>query len=549
MSVLGFSLRFRARLRWLLVLGAAASSLIAMSGCTSFREYVRNGFKVGPNYGTPPAPVAEHWIDAADIRTREGEDLSRWWTVFKDPTLDRLITCAYQQNLTLREAGFRVLEARAQLKIAVGEVFPQQQNATGSYNHEAITKSTAGNAPSRRFFDQWNSDFNLAWEIDFWGRLRRAVAAADAQLDASVGGYDDVLVTLLGDVATNYVQIRTLQERIRLLKLNVELQRWVVDLLQQRLQGGFRATRLDVAQGISTLEQTEAQIPELEIGLQQATNRLCVLMGMPPADLQNVLGEDRIPTAAPEVVIGIPADLLSRRPDVRRARYLAAAQAELIGIAQADLYPALSINGTLGWQARNFDDLFAGQSLNSNIGPSFQWNLLNYGRIVNNVRLQEARFNELVLAYQQSVLAADEEVENGLVTFLRAQRRERHLATSADAATDAVKTIFLQYQAGRADADFNRYALIEQNRVQQQDLLAQSRGEIALGLIQVYRAMGGGWEIRLEPESEEPPPPVAPPHRPSMPDEISLPPKAPQAGAKPELLPTPPPADAERDQD
>ncbi|MCY2991960.1 MAG: TolC family protein [Planctomycetota bacterium] len=549
MSILVFRMRLREPQHRLLVLGWTAGLLLALSGCTSVRDYVNNGFKVGPNYAPPLAEVAEHWIDSADIRTHEGEDLSRWWTVFKDPTLDRLITSAYRQNLTLREAGFRVLEARAQRGIAVGEVFPQQQNATGSFQRKAVTTNTSGFSPQQQFYDQWNSGFNLAWELDFWGRFRRAVTAADAQLNASVEGYDDVLVTLLGDVATNYVQIRTLQARIRLLKDNVELQRWVVDLLKQRLGGGFRATKLDVDQGISTLEQTEAQIPELEIGLQQATNRLCVLMGTPPTDLQNLLGEDHIPSAAPGVVIGIPADLLSRRPDVRRARYLAAAQAEVIGIAQAELYPALSITGTLGWQANNFGDLFQAKSLNSNVGPAFQWNLLNYGRIVNNVRFQEAKFQELVLAYQQTVLAADQEVEDGLVTFLRAQRREKHLATSANAATDAVKTIFLQYQAGRADADFNRYALIEQNRVQQQDLLAQSRGEIALGLIQVYRALGGGWELRLAPESEGPSPPAAPPQLPPTPDEISLPPRVPQPPAKPELLPQPPPADAERAKD
>lgn len=548
MAIRILCMRFRVPRRPLHILGAVAGVVLALSGCTSFHDYVRNGFKVGPNYDTPLAEVAEHWIDSADIRTQEGEDLSRWWTVFKDPTLDHLIASAYRQNLTLREAGFRVLEARAQLGIAVGEVFPQQQNATGGYQHKATTRNTTGFSPPQQFFDQWNTGFNLAWELDFWGRFRRAVTAADSQLNASVEGYDEVLVTLLGDVAANYVQIRTLQARIRLLKGNVELQRWVVDLLKQRLGGGFRATQLDVDQGISTLEQTEAQIPELEIALQQATNRLCVLMGMPPTDLQNLLGEDHIPSAPPGVVIGIPADLLSRRPDVRRAKYLAAAQAELIGIAQADLYPALSITGTLGWQANNFGDLFEGKSLNSSVGPSFQWNLLNYGRIVNNVRLQDARFRELVLAYQQTVLTADEEVENGLVTFLRAQRREKHLATSANAATDAVKTIFLQYKAGRADADFNRYALIEQNRVQQQDLLAQSRGEIALGLIQVYRAMGGGWEIRLDPESEETLPPPAPPQLPPTPDEISLPSRGALPPAKPDL-PPPPQADADRGQE
>ena len=222
-----------------------AAVFLYCCGCTGPLQYIRNGFKVGPNYGTPPAPVAEHWIDAADIRSQPGEDLSRWWTVFNDTTLDRLVALAYGQNLSLREAGFRVLAARAQRAIAVGELFPQQQDASGGYAREARSKDSGPFSTSTQFFDQWNLGFNLAWELDFWGRFRRAVAAADRLLDASVEDYDEVLVTLLGDVADNYVQVRTLQERIRLLRHNVELQRWVLSLLQQRLRGGFRATERD----------------------------------------------------------------------------------------------------------------------------------------------------------------------------------------------------------------------------------------------------------------------------------------------------------------
>jgi NodT family efflux transporter outer membrane factor (OMF) lipoprotein len=487
----------------------AMAAIVLWCGCTSPGEYLRNRFKVGPNYRQPAAPVAERWIDAVDIRAQEGEDLSRWWTVFNDPTLDRLVVHAYQQNLSLREAGFRVLQARAQRGIAVGELFPQQQNAFGSYSREAVSRRSAGFSPAKQFFDQWNTGFNLAWELDFWGRFRRAVTAADAQLDASVEGYDDVLVTLLSDVATNYVQARTLQERIRLLQFNVDLQKLVLDWTNRRLKGGKAGTLLlDVHQIESNLEQTASQIPELEIQLRQAENRLCTLLGMPPADLHDLIGEDRIPTPLPDVVIGIPADLLRRRPDVRRAERLAAAQSELIGIAQADLYPALSIDGTLGYQARNFSDLFSSKSFTGSVGPSFQWNLLNYGRIVDNVRLQDARFQELVTTYQNTVLQANEEAEDGLVTFLRAQRRAEHLQRSVKAAGAAVDEMFDIWQKGKAGFDFNRFVLIEQNRVQQQDLLAQSKGEIAQGLIQVYRALGGGWEIRLGPGPVVPPAPA-----------------------------------------
>jgi outer membrane protein TolC len=328
------------------------------------------------------------------------------------------------------------------------------------------------------------------------------VAAADAQLDASVEGYDDVLVTLLGDVATNYVQVRTLQERIRLLEFNVAIQRLVLDWTDRRQKGG-KALSLDVHQIESTLEQTDSQIPELQIQLRLAENRLCILLGMPPTDLESIIGEGKISDLTKaigkaEIVFGIPTELLRRRPDVRRAERLAAAQAELIGIAKAELYPAFSINGTLGYQAKNFPDLLSSQSLNGNIGPSIQWNILNYGRIINNDRLQDAKFQELATTYQDTVLRAAEEAEDGLVTFLRAKRRAESLDRSAQAAKAAVRDMFQIFEGGRAGFDFNRFALIEQNLVQQDDLLTQSQGEIAQGLIQVYRALGGGWEIRLE---------------------------------------------------
>ncbi len=179
----------------------------SLCGCTSFKEYIQNGFKVGPNYCPPSAPVAQEWIDANDKRVRtDCDDLSKWWTVFNDPGLDALICCAYRQNLTLREAGCRVLEARAQLGITTGQIFPQSQTMTGSYTRNAVSREVvSGQAIVAPFFNQWNYGFNLNWELDFWGRFRRAIESDAANLNASVEDYDDVLVTLLGDVATNYV--------------------------------------------------------------------------------------------------------------------------------------------------------------------------------------------------------------------------------------------------------------------------------------------------------------------------------------------------------
>jgi NodT family efflux transporter outer membrane factor (OMF) lipoprotein len=479
----------------------------SLCGCTSFKEYIQNGFKVGPNYCQPPAPVAQEWIDADDKRVRtDADDLSKWWTVFNDPGLDALICCAYRQNLTLREAGCRVLEARAQLGITTGQIFPQSQTVDGSYSRNAASREVvSGQGIVKPFYNQWNYSFNLNWELDFWGRFRRAIESDAANLNASVEGYDDVLVTLLGDVATNYVEMRTFEGRIEFALANVRLQRETLTITEARFRGGT-TSELDVYQARSTLEQTEAQIPELEISLRQTVNQLCILLGMPPEELQSRLGPAPIPTTPPEVAIGIPADLLRRRPDVRRAERLAASQCARIGVAEADFYPAISINGTLGYSAQQFPDLFRSSALNGNVGPSFQWNVLNYGRILNNVRLQDAKFQELVAAYQQTVLNANQEVENGLVTFLKAQRRTKLQTASVNDAEKAVTIVLAQYKAGAID--FTRVSQLEQALVQQQDVLTQARGEIATGLIQVYKALGGGWQIRLngcEPSALSPP--------------------------------------------
>jgi outer membrane protein TolC len=262
------------------------------------------------------------------------------------------------------------------------------------------------------------------------------------------------------------------------------------------------------------LEQTKAEIPELEISLRQTINQLCILLGMPPEELRARLAPAPIPTTPADVAVGIPADLLRRRPDVRRAERLAAAQSALIGVAEADFYPAVSINGTLGYAAQKFPDLLTPAALNGNVGPSFQWNLLNYGRILNNVRLQDAKFQELVATYQQTVLNANQEVENGLVTFLKAQRRTKLQTASVDDAQKAVTIVLAQYKAGAID--FTRVSQLEQALVQQEDTLTQARGEICTGLIQVYAALGGGWQIRLNGcEPSRLPPPGATPTPPS----------------------------------
>jgi len=523
--------------RLLLRLCIQATVFLVLGGCTRPAEYIHNHFKVGPNYRKPPAMIADHWIDEADKRVRtDCDDLAAWWAVMNDPLLDELIVYAYQQNLTLREAGFRIIEARAQLGIAIGEFFPQTQNWTGSY-----TRFGRG----RNFFSSWNTNFNLAWELDFWGRFRRAITAAEDTLDASVFNYDDVLVTLLGDVASNYVTVRTTQERMRLLENAIRIQTDVYNVVAAKLQNG-KATELDRAQSESDLKQSQAQYEQFKIDLRLAENRLCTLLGIPTINLEQILNsapKTSIPSVPDYVVVGVPADLLRRRPDVRRAERQAAAQAEQIGIAESALYPAFTVSGTLGWQASTFSGLFSPDAFNSNVGPSFRWDLLNYGRLINNIRLQDATFNELVTVYQQTVLSADEEVENGIITFLKAQDRVKYLKDSVDAAYIALQVIVNQYQIGQPGVDFNRYAVIQQNLITQQDQWAAARGQVVQGLIQVYRALGGGWQIRLQVPTNGGPGIIPPPLGGApMPPLEEVPKPNPQAApAAPEPLPAPMP--------
>lgn len=477
--------------------------MIAMfSGCCYVpggrcRDWWNNGFKVGPNYSRPATPVASQWIDYANPRVRGDENqLCEWWTVFNDATLNRLMQTAYQQNLTLRVAGARILEARAQLGIAQGNIFPQSQSAFADYARVKLSDKVANPAPAIWFSD-WDAGLAASWELDFWGRYRRAIEAADSELDASVEDYDDVLVVLLSDVAANYVQYRTFEQRLVYARANVDVQRRSVQLATDKFQGGATTER-DQRQAEQVLAQTEALIPTLEIGKRQAANRLCTLLGMPPTDMDAILGKGAgVPVTPAEVVVGVPADLIRRRPDVRRAERQVAAQSARIGVAVSDLYPHISLVGTIGVEAEQFGDLFhTPGSMIGAIGPGVRWDILNYGRLVNNVRVQDARFQALAYAYQDRVLTAGREVEDAMVAFLRSQEQTQHLGESVTAASRTVDITREQYTQG--EVDFTPVFLFESILTQQQDQLAASQGDIALGLIAVYRALGGGWQIRLD---------------------------------------------------
>jgi NodT family efflux transporter outer membrane factor (OMF) lipoprotein len=467
-----------------------------LSGCRTPREWKQNGYKVGPNYHRPVEPVANAWIDAADPRLRsQSAELASWWTNLNDPVLDQLVQCAYQQNLTIRETAFRVLQARAELGITQGRFFPQQQYVDGGFTEQKFSGANANSAflPSSSF-GNWQYGFGVAWELDFWGKYRRMIEAADAHLDASIEDYDAALVTLIGDVAENYVQLRIVEQQLAYIEANVKLQSETLGIAEARFNGG-QATELDVDQATSVLAQTESQIPSLEIQRRQLANRLCILLGVPVQDLDTFVGPGPIPSTRQEVVVGIPADLLRNRPDVRREERKTAMESARIGVAESDLYPAISVTGNLGYSARQFSDTFSGAAFTGAVGPGFRWNVLNYGRLLCNIEREEAAFEAQVASYQQTVLKAGLEAENAIVEFLKSQEQTKKLEESVRAMEKSAQIAMVQYKGGLID--FNRVSLIEQNLVAQQNLLAQAQGNTTLGLVNLYRALGGGWEIRL----------------------------------------------------
>jgi NodT family efflux transporter outer membrane factor (OMF) lipoprotein len=490
------SARRRGAPAWLCCLSALLAVLATCGGCASLQEWARNGCKVGPNFHEPPARITAAWIDAADPQlATTPADTAAWWTVFNDPMLNSLVEAAHRENLDLKTAGTRVLEAQAQRNIAAGNLFPQTQNAIGDYAHVQLGKNlnVLGSplAALPTSLNVWATGFNASWEIDFWGRLRRGVESSNAELGASVEAYHNALVTLVADVASNYVQIRMFQQRIGYAQRNVVIQQGTLRLAEARLKAG-KATALDVKQARSSLAQTEASIPPLVLGARQANNRLCVLLGMPPHDLLPSLDTGPIPAAPPALAVGIPAALLNRRPDVRQALREAAAQSAQIGIAEADFYPRFGVTGFLGFTADDIRHLFAENSFTALILPSFQWKILNYGRIVNNVHGQEARLQEKLLQYQKAVLTASREVEDALTGFLQYQHQARNLAESAAEAEGAMELVQAQYAQGLVD--FNRVLTAQTQLVSLRDGLAASRGNIAMSAIAAYRALGGGWE-------------------------------------------------------
>jgi len=462
---------------------------------------------VGPDYVKPTAPAPEEWLAPPDAKDDTMEtELSAWWKVFNDPVLNTLVESAYQQNLTLQVAGLRILEARAQLGIAIGNQYPQNQQGFGDAAMQQTSDNLPNAASAERFAYVYDVGLDAAWELDFWGKFRRAVQSGVADLQASIANYDDNLVFLTSEVARTYTGLRTAETRLAVARENVVIQTESLRLARVRFEAGA-VTELDVFQSEALLRSTEATLPGFESDIRQAKNALAILLGKFPGQIDAMIGAaGGIPPLPAELGVGFPAELLRRRPDIRLAERQLAAQSAQIGVARADLFPRFTLFGSIGFATAastrqpqsndtNLGDLFTSDSFTYSVGPSVSWNIFNYGRITNAIRVEDARFQQLALDYENTVLQAVQEVEDALVAFTRIQEQVAFLTGSVTAYQNAVTLSTLQYKEGQVD--FQRVLDAQQNLVRQQDNLVATTGDTVLSLVGLYKALGGGWEIRI----------------------------------------------------
>ena len=507
-------LHLRRCFRSLLFLGLIAF-IASFSGCTRFGgtsliDWWQNGWKVGPNYGRPAAVVADDWIEAENthVKADQQEDVY-WWTRLEDPDLDRLITLASEQNFELQSAGMRVLEARAIRAVSLGMLFPQSQVLSGQYlstlqsTNQGLALPTASDFNLPRNWQNFDGMFGLGWEIDVWGRYRRALEASTADFQLAVEDYDAILVSLLAEVAINYVELRTFQQRLIYARSNVKAQEGSLRIATVRFEAG-ETDKLDVTQAESNLEATKALIPQLQIGERQSENAICVLLGIPPKKLNELIPQKKapIPLVPSDVALGTPADLIRRRPDLRAIERAAAAASARIGVVASSLYPGFAIDGTIGISARNFSSLWESSSIGGTFDPRFSWKILNYGRIMNEIAAQDAIFQQRAIEYQQQILVANKEVEDALIAYIKSQEQVKYLLASTKSCEESVRLATLKYKSG--ETDFNQVFLLQADLTSVQDKLAQAQGSVATSLIGIYRAMGSGWQIRLDSPDDAP---------------------------------------------
>jgi len=475
------------RYRHLLNASLALALLFGGGACTM----------LGPDFTTPDSQTPALWSEQdSDLFLKPGvEETIDWWANFNDPTLKNLIGLFKSQNLTLQSAAVRIIEARALLAQVKGSLYPQSQEMNGDLftRGDRVTPNTMD-----RYYNSASIGFDVAWEMDFWGKYRRAIQSADAAYLSSIADYEDILISLTAETAATYVNIRTLQERIALARKNADLQNDSLDLVQLQFEAGV-VTELDVLQAKTLLATTRSAIPNLEATLSSAKNGLAVLVGLLPEQIDALLEPDRsIPELSGQVNLLLPAELMRRRPDVRRSEMRAAAQSARIGVAKTELYPSFSLLGSIGWASTDIGDsslgnLFESDNFTYTFGPTFQWNLFNYGRLKNEVRIQDARYQQTILDYQNTVLNAAREVEDSMKDLVLSRREAAYVRESVETAQRSTDLSTLQYKEGLTD--YQRVLDSIRSLTLRQDDYARTKGKIATSAIALYKAFGGGWQV------------------------------------------------------
>lgn len=482
--------------------------LVALAGCT-----------VGPDYKAPEQKVGEGFtaLDQAGVAgltttptAGDAGDITRWWSVFKDPTLDGLVDRAVAENLDLRIAASRVREARALRGVADSALYPTV-DATGAASRSRGSENLDfPNPGANDDITLFQAGLDASWEIDVFGGIRRGIEAADADLMRTEESRRGVLVTLLSEVARNYIELRGFQDRLELAREQVKAQKETLELTQSRAKAGL-ANDLEVSQSLAQLKQREAQIPPLNSGLRQSAHRLSVLVGKEPGTLvKELTAAGTLPQPPSQVPVGLPSDLLRRRPDIREAERGIAGSTARIGVATAELFPKFSLTGGFGLESGDIGDLIDMNSRRWSIAPQIRWRLFDGGAIRNNIEAAKAREEQAVLTYERTVLVALEEVENSLTTLVQDQVQRGTLEEGVAANRQAVSLATDRYTSGIGD--FINVLQTQSALYDAQEALVISRINVSRSLIALYKALGGGWDADAPvPQAEQPTTPTPAP--------------------------------------
>ncbi len=467
--------------------GACVAALlaVALGGCAA----------VGPDYSEPQLAVPAGWSAGTGTDAMDAVLLARWWHGFGDPVLDRLVADALAANLDLAQARARLREARARRGVAGAALAPSVDASLSGSRSRSSGQSGSGSTR-----ELYSAGFDASWELDVFGGVRRSVEAAQADLEASVESLSDTRVSLAAEVALNYIDLRTAEQRLAIAEESIASRGENHQIIRWRQQAGL-VSELDLAQATTDLESTRAVLPPLRTAVTEAKNRLAVLLGRNPGELESLVHADRpIPLAAAEIVAAIPADTLRQRPDVRVAERRLAAQTARLGEAEAARYPSFRLSGSLGLEALELDALADRDANTHSLFGGITAPVFNAGRIAANIEIQDALVEQARLAYRAAVLAALEEVENALTAVANTDARRAKLAEAAAAARTTLAIAEYRYASGLAD--FLSVLDAQRTQLSLDEQLAGSTGELARAQVRLYKALGGGWSTEPLPAKE-----------------------------------------------